>query len=152
MSTLSEQPGNGNPIAKSLQRVQIKEQLDGLLQQFDMLPARFDRLVFQYIYVYLLGLLFLAQLLLIIALLRMNIQIGRVLVLTGGFGVLPALAIIAFIWRFHVWRSRAPQMLRDLLEHKRIVLPDGDADLSYLRFLGHFFAAIDSLQHCTNPL
>jgi hypothetical protein len=144
MSTLSEQPGNGNPTATSLQRVQIIEQLDGVLQQFDVLPSRFDRLVFQYIYVYLLGLLFLAQLLFIIALLRMNIQIGRVLVLTGGFGVLPALAIIAFIWRFHVWRSRAPQMLRDLLEHKRIALPDGDADLSYLRFLRHYRDALAS--------
>src|SRR5215831_3708205 len=92
MSTLSEQPGNGNPTATSLQRVQIKEQLDGVLQQFDVLPSRFDRLVLKYIYVYLLGLLFLAQLLFIIALLSMNIYIGRALVLTGGFGVLPALA------------------------------------------------------------
>jgi hypothetical protein len=124
--------------------VQIKEQLDGVLQQFDVLPSRFDRLVLKYIYIYLLGLLFLAQLLFIIALLSMNIHIGRVLVLTGGFGVLPVLALIAFIWRFHVWRSRAPQTLRDLWEHKRIALPDGDADLSYLRLLEHYREALAS--------
>ena len=116
MSTLSEQPGNENPTATSLQRVQIKEQLDGVLQQFDVLPSRFDRLMLKYIYVYLLGLLFLAQLLFIIALLSMNIHIGRVLVLGVGFGVIPTLALIAFIWRFQVWRSRAPHTLRDLLE------------------------------------
>jgi hypothetical protein len=144
MSTLSEHPGNGNPTATSLPRVHIKEQLDGVLQQVDVLPSRFDRLLLKYIYVYLLGLLFLAQLLFIIALLSMNIQIGRVLLLGVGYGVLPTLAIIAFIWRFHVWRSRAPQTLRDLLEHKRIALPDGDADLSYLRFLEHYRDALAS--------
>ncbi len=144
MSTLSEHPGNGNPTATSLPRVQIKEQLDGVLQQFDVLPSRFDRLLLNYIYVYLLGLLFLSQLLFIIALLRMNIQIGRVLVLGVGFGVLPTLAIIAFIWRFNVWRSRAPQTLRDLLEQKRIAQPEGDTDLSYLRFLEHYRDALAS--------
>jgi hypothetical protein len=144
MSPLSEQPGNGNPTATSLQRVQIKEQLDSVLQQFDVLPARFDRLVLKYSYIYLLGLVILAQLPFIIALLSMNIQIGRVLVLGVGFGVLPTLPLLAFIWRFQAWRSRAPQTLRDLWEHKRIVLPDGDADLSYLLFLEHYRAALAS--------
>jgi hypothetical protein len=144
MSTLSERTGNENPTAKSRQREETKTQFDGILQQFDVLPSRFDRFLLKYIYVYLLGLLFLAQLLFIIALLRMNIHIGRVLVLTGGFGVLPTLALIAFIWRFHVWRSRAPQTLRDLLEQKRIALPGGDADLSYLRFLERYRDALAS--------
>src|SRR5574340_1127433 len=40
MSSVSEQPGNGNPTATSLQRVQIKEQLDGVLQQFDVVASK----------------------------------------------------------------------------------------------------------------
>jgi hypothetical protein len=144
MSTLSEQPGSGNPTATSPQRVQIKERLDSVLQHFDVLPSRFDRLVFHYIYVYMLGLLVLAQLLFIIALLSMNIHIGRALVLGVGFGVLPTLALIAFIWRFHIWRSRTPHMLRYLLEQKCLALPNGDADLCYLRFLGRYRDALAS--------
>jgi hypothetical protein len=35
-------------------------------------------------------------------------------------------------------------MLRDLREQKRLALPDGDADLSYLRFLEHYRAALAS--------
>ena len=61
MSTLSEHTGNGNPPATSLQQVVTKEQLDGVLQHFDVLPSGFDRFLFKYIYVYLIGLLFLAQ-------------------------------------------------------------------------------------------
>ncbi len=144
MSTLNEHTGNGNSPATSRQSKQTKTQIDGVLQQFDVLPSRFDRLLFKYIYVYLLGFFFLAQLLFIISLLRMNIQIGRVLLQVVGFGVIPTLAIIAFLWRFNVWRARAPQTLRDLWEHKRIALPDGDADLSYLRFLEHYRDALAS--------
>jgi hypothetical protein len=43
MSTLSEHTGNGNPTATSLQREDTKEQIDGVLQHFDVLPSRFDR-------------------------------------------------------------------------------------------------------------
>ncbi len=138
MSTLSEYTGNGNPPATSQQPEETKAQLDGVLQQFDVLPTRFDRVLFQYIYVYLLGLFFLAELLNIIFLLSRNTQVGDVLLQEVGLFVPPMVVIILMIWRFNVWRSRTPQTLRDLLEHKRITLPDGDASTSYLRFLAHY--------------
>jgi hypothetical protein len=52
MSTLSKHTGNGNPTATSLQPKDTKEQIDGVLQRFDVLPSRFDRFLFKYIYVY----------------------------------------------------------------------------------------------------
>src|SRR2546429_9794006 len=79
MSPLSEHTGNGNPTETRLQREETKEQIDGLLQHFDVLPSRFDRFLFRYIYVYLLGLFFLAQLLNLIYLLARNSQVGEAL-------------------------------------------------------------------------
>jgi hypothetical protein len=143
MSTLSEHTGNGNPTATSLQREDTKAQLDGVLQQFDVLSSRFDRFIFKYIYVYLIGLFFLAQLLNFIYLLARNAQVGGAL--HGvGLSVPPTVAIIAVIWRFNVWRVRTPKTLRDLIEKKHISLPAGDADASYLRFLAHYRDALAS--------
>ncbi len=144
MSTPNEHTGNGNLPATSPQRVPTKEQLDGVLQQFDVLPSRFDRLLFQYIYVYMFGLLFLALLLNIIPLLGRNSHVWEVLVQQLEFGVPPALATIVAIWRFNVWRGRTPNTLRDLWGNKRIALPDGDADRSYLFLLEHYRAALAS--------
>src|ERR1700693_1908540 len=53
MSTLSERTGNGTPTETSRQREETKEQIDGMLQQFDVLSSRVDRGIFTYIYVYL---------------------------------------------------------------------------------------------------
>jgi hypothetical protein len=144
MRTLSEHTGNGSPPATLLRREETKAQIAGVLQQFEVVPSRFDRFLFTYIYVYMLGLLFLAQVLFIILLLGMNTQIGGVLLLGVGFGVPPTLATILALWRFNVWRVRAPKTLRDLWEHKRIAVPDGDADASYLRFLEHYRDALAS--------
>lgn len=144
MSTLSEHTGNGNPTATSLQPKDTKAQLDGVLQQFDVLPSSFDRFLLKYIYVYLLGLLFLGELLSNISYLAMHPQVGGALLQGVGIGVLPMLAIIVMIWRFNVWRVRPPKTLRDLWENKRIALPDGDASTSFLRFLAHYRAALAS--------
>ncbi|HEX9135093.1 MAG TPA: hypothetical protein VF844_22635 [Ktedonobacteraceae bacterium] len=144
MSTLGEHTGNGKPTATSLQRVHTKEQLDGVLQQFDVLPSRFDRFLFKYIYVYMFGLLFLAQLLTIISLLGRNSQVGEILLQGVGFGVPPTVATILAIWRFNAWRWRTPNTLRDLWENKRIAVPGGDADRSYLCFLEHYRGALAS--------
>jgi hypothetical protein len=46
MSTLGEHTGDGNPIVTSLQREDAKEQIDGLLQHFDVLPSTLDRFIF----------------------------------------------------------------------------------------------------------
>jgi hypothetical protein len=97
MSTLSEHTGNGNPNETSLQREDAKEQIEGVLQQFDVLPSSFDRLLFKYIYVYMFGLLFLAKLLNIISLLIRNTQVGEVLLQGVGFGVPPMVATILAI-------------------------------------------------------
>jgi hypothetical protein len=144
MSTRSSHTGNGNPTARSLQREETKAQLDGILQQFDVLPSRFDRFIFKYIYVYLIGLFIPAQLLFIIFFLGVNPQVGGALVQGVGIGVPPLVIFILVIWRFNVWRLRTPKTLRDLWENKRISVPDGDADRSYLRFLEHYRDALAS--------
>lgn len=144
MSTLSKHKGNGTPTESSRQRVHTKEQIDSILQQFDVLPSRFDRFLFKYIYVYMFGLLFLAQLLVTISHLGRNPQVGEVLLQGIGFGVPPTLATILAIWRFNVWRVRTANTLRDLWENKRIALPDGDGDLSYLCLLEHYRDALAS--------
>jgi len=144
MSTISEHTGNGNPAETRRQREETKEQLDGLLQHFDVLPSRVDRFLFKYIYVYLISLFFLAELLIILSLLARNLQVGGVLLQGIGLGVPPLLVIILVIWRFNIWRGRTPKTLRDLLEDKRIALPDGDADTSYLGFLERYRSALVS--------
>ena len=144
MSTLSERTGNGNPTKSSQQREETKAQLEGVFQQFDVLPSRFDRVLFKYIYVYMFGLLFLAQLLNIISLLSRNSPVEEVLVQGVGFGVPPTVATILALWRFNVWRWQTPNTLRDLWEHKRIVVPDGDVDRSYLCWLEHYLTALAS--------
>jgi hypothetical protein len=144
MSTLRKHTGNGNPPATSLQPKATKEQIEGVLQQFDVLPSRFDRLLFKYIYIYLLGLFFLGDLLLIIFYLIRNHQGGEFLVTAVGINVPPVVATIFVFWRFNVWRVHTPHTLRDLIEQKRIALPDGDADASYLRFLAHYRDALAS--------
>jgi len=141
MSTQSKHTGNGNPTATSLQPKDTKEQIDGILQQFDVLPSRFDRFLFRYYYFFLIGLLFLGELLLIPPILSQP-QAGTAL-LVLGVGALPMVVIIPIIWLFNVWRSRTPKTLRELFE-KRIALPDGDASTSYLRFLEHYRNALAS--------
>src|SRR2546430_11150928 len=101
------------------QKHAYSEQIDGLLQHFDVLPSRFDRFLFRYIYVYLLGLFFLAQLLNLIYLLARNSQVGGALQAVG-LSVLPMGATISVFLRFTVWRVRTPQTLRDLLYNKLI--------------------------------
>jgi hypothetical protein len=144
MSTLSEHTGNGNPPATRLQREETKAQLDGLLQQFDVLPSRFDQFLFKYIYIYMIGLFFLAELPNFIFSLSMSSQVGEVLLQQVAIIVPPTLVTILVIWRFNAWRWRTPHTLRDLIENKRITIPDGDADASYLHFLEHYRQALAS--------
>jgi hypothetical protein len=136
MSTLGEHTGNENPTVTSLKRGDTKEQIDGILQHFDVLPAKLDRFVFKYIYVFVIGTYLLYELLLIPVLLLSNssFQVGEFL-LESGLGVFPVVVIIIVVWSFNVWRGRTPKSLRDFIEKKRIYVPDGDTNTSYLRFL-----------------
>ena len=136
--------GKGNPTATSLQPKDAKEQIDGVLQHFEVLPSRFDRFLLKYIYVYLIGLFVLGELLTIISSLAMHPQIVGVLLLGVGLNVLLILVFILALWRFNVWRVRPPTTLRDLIENKRIAVSDGDAGTSYLGFLEHYRDALAS--------
>jgi hypothetical protein len=146
MSTLSEHTGNGNPPTTCLQREDTKERIDGVLRNFDVLPSRFDRFIFRYIYIYLICLL-LPGVLLIIPPINSQLishpQAGTFL-LGLGVTVLPMVAIISIILFFNFWRLRTPKTLRDLLEKRRIYQPDGDANKPYLRFLEHYRDALGS--------
>jgi len=144
MSTLWKHTGNGHPTATSLQPKETKAQIDGVLQQFDVLPSRFDRFLFKYLYVYLLGLFFLVELLNFIFLLSRNLQVREALLQLVGLAVPPMIVTILVFWRFNVWRVRTPHTLRDLMENKRIALPDGDAGPSYLCFLARYRDALAS--------
>ncbi len=138
MSTLGEHTGHGNPTETSLQREDTKEQIDGLLQHFDVLPSTLDRFIFKYIYVYLIGLFFLDRLLFLLNLsISSQFQVREVLFGVGP-SVLFMLGIILILWRFNVWRLHTPKTLRDLIEKKRIYVPDGDTNNTYLRFLENY--------------
>jgi hypothetical protein len=81
MSPLNEHKGNGNPTETSLKLQETKEQIDGILRNFEVLPSRFDRFIFKYISVYLIGLLFPCELFLILTLEALPNPYLR-----GGFG------------------------------------------------------------------
>src|SRR5256885_15186269 len=120
MSPLSEHTGNGNSTETRLQREETKEQIDGLLQHFDVLPSRFDRFLFRYIYVYLIGLFSLARLLNFLFLdISSQLQAGEILWGIGLDGLI-VIVFISVLWRFNAWRVRMPKMLRDFIEKKRI--------------------------------
>src|SRR5438105_11920831 len=108
MSTLSEHTGNGTPTETSLTPEETKAQIYAMLQQFDVLTSRFDRVVFKYISVYLLGLCFPSELLLILFFLsispQLQAQAGGVL-FGGGLSALAVIVFLSIIWRFNVWRS-----------------------------------------------
>jgi hypothetical protein len=74
MSKLSERTGNGNPPEISQQLVDPQERIDGMLQHFDVLPSRFDRAIFKYLPVYMIGLFFPGELLLILFFLSLSPQ------------------------------------------------------------------------------
>ncbi|GAC1359485.1 MAG: hypothetical protein NVS4B11_38330 [Ktedonobacteraceae bacterium] len=143
MSTPSDYIGNGTATETSLQREDTKEQIYDILQHFDVLPSRFDRFIFKYIYVYLIGLFFLSELFFIILLLSISSPVEGSF-LSIRLGVLPVIAIISVLWAFNVWRLSTPKTLRDLLEKKRISLPNSDANQSYLRFLENYRDALAS--------
>jgi hypothetical protein len=145
MSTLGEHTENENPTVTSLKRGDTKEQIDSLLQHFDVLPSRFDRFLFKYIYVFLIGNFFLGELLFIPIYLLGSSSIPIVELLLGsGFDVLITVMFISVFWRFDVWRLRTPKTLYDLIEKKRIYVPDGDANTLYLRFLENYRDALAS--------
>ena len=145
MSTLSEHTGNGNPTETSRQREHTTAQIYGILRNFDVLPSRFDRVIFKYIYVYLISLFFLAQLLILSYIFLPGIssqfQVGEFL-LESGLNTSPVIVVILVLWRFNVWRWHTPKMLRDLFETKRIDIPDGDVNTSYLHFLENYRDAL----------
>ena len=140
MSMLGEHTGNGNPTATRLQREDTKEQIDGILQHFDVLPSKLDRCIFRYIYVFIIGIYLLSELLFIPIVFLQGISSfhGGEILLLSGLALFIAVIIISVAWSFNVWRLRAPKMLRDLLEKKRIYIADGDANASYLRFLENY--------------
>jgi hypothetical protein len=97
-----------------------------------------DRVIFKYIYVYLIGLFFLGRLLNLLFLgISSQFQGGEFLVGIGLDGLI-VVVFISVLWRFKVWRLRTPKTLRDLIEKKRISVLDGDANKTYLRFLENY--------------
>jgi len=115
-----------------------KEKIEDVLQHFDVLPSKLDRFIFKYIYVYLISLFFLARLLFLLYLsISSQFQVREVLFGVGS-DVLSVLGIILILWRFNVWRLHTPKTLSDLIEKKRIYVPDGDTNNTYLRFLENY--------------
>jgi hypothetical protein len=146
MGTLGEYQEKRNLTDTSLPPEDTKAQIAGILQHFDVLPSQSNRVIFRYIYVCMIGLYLLSDFLfipLVFLLGTSSIQVGEILLLSG-LALFPVVIISAIVWSFNVWRFRTPHMLRDLLEKKRIVLHDGDADASYLRFLEDYRHALAS--------
>jgi hypothetical protein len=146
MSTLSEHQGNGNHAETSLQREDTKEPTDAVLWDLDVLPSPFDRFIFQYIWVILIGNFFLNELLAIPYVLLLGIRsfpVGEFL-LDSGLNVFITAAFLSVLWRFNVWRVRTPKTLRSLVEKKNIAARDGDTTTSYLHFLEGYHEALAS--------
>src|SRR5258708_12336106 len=126
MSTLSEDTGNGTPMETRLQREETNEQIYGLLQQFDVLPSRFDRVIFKYISVYLLGLFFPSELLLILFFLNMSpqlqAQVGGVF-LGVGLSALAVVVFLSFLCLFNVCLVRTPKSLPHPFSPNPITIP-----------------------------
>jgi hypothetical protein len=146
MSTLGERKGNGNPIEIILQPEETKAQIDGILRNFDVLPSRFDRFIFKYSSVYLIGLLFPCELFFILwaEALAANSNLRGGLNTVYFLPVLGVVALLSIIWPFKGWRLSNPKTLRNLYEKKCISLPNGDANTSYLRSLEHYRDALGS--------
>src|SRR5579864_8348197 len=147
MSTLGEQHENGNLMETGQQPEETKAPMNGIFQHFDVLPSSFDRSIFKYIYIYLIGLFVPSELLLIFFYLglspQLQLQVGGVLV-GSGLNVLSVIFLLSILWPFDVWRLSAPKTLRDLLEKKRIASPDSDTNTSYLCFLENYREALAS--------
>lgn len=146
MGTLGEYQGNRNLTDTSLPPEDLKAQIAGILQHFDVLPSKSNRVIFRYIYVWMIGLYLLSEFLFIPLVFLQgtsSIQFGEIL-LVSGLALFPVVIISSVVWSFNVWRFRTPYMLRDLLEKKRIVHLDGDANASYLRFLEDYRHALAS--------
>jgi hypothetical protein len=137
MGTMGEYKGNGNLTETSLPRENTKAQIDDILQRFDALPSKLNRFIFRYIYIFMIGIYLLSEFLFIPIVLLQGIssfQVGEIL-LVSGLGLFLLVIIISVAWSFNVWRLHTPKTLRDLLEKKRIYLPDGDVNTFYLRVL-----------------
>lgn len=144
MSTFSEHTENENPKETRLQREDTIVQMYVVLKHFDLLPSKLDRLIFKYNYVYLISLLFLAELLTLLLLPSLSPQFSVRLLILSGLNVLFLVTCISVLLTFHVWRLRTPKTLRDLVEKKHITLPTSDTNQSYLRFLEHYRHALAS--------
>jgi hypothetical protein len=145
MGTLSEYAGNGNSPETSQHLADPLERIDGLLEHFAVLPSGLDRFLFKYIYVLLIGNFFLGELLVItIFLLGTSSFPTGELLLGGGLNGFITVIFIVVLWRFNVWRLRTPKTLDDLIEKKRISVPEGEANTPYLRFLENYGGALAS--------
>lgn len=143
MSTLREHKENENPTNQPL--ADTKEQVYRLLQHFTVLPSHSDRFLFKYISLLLIGNFFLGELLFIpIYFLGTGSFPIAEFLLGSGFNMLSTVIFLSVLWRFEVWRSRTPKTLYDLMEKKRIYVPDGNTNTAYLHFLENYRDALAS--------
>lgn len=141
MSTLGERKSNESSIETGMQLGDTKRQIDSILQQFDIFTSRFDKFMLKYIPIYLISLLF--GELLIVPFMTSQPQ-AKTGLLGLGVSALPMMVIVLLIWLFNARRLSTPKTLRDLLEKKRIYLPNGNTNTSYLCFLENYRDALAS--------
>src|SRR5437868_2740542 len=113
MSTLSEHTGKGNPIATGRPGEDAKAQMDGILQHFDILPSKLERIIFRYLYAFIIGIYVLSEFLLLPLVFLQgtsSLQLGEILLLSG-LALFLAVIIICVVWSFNVWRLRTPKTL-----------------------------------------
>jgi hypothetical protein len=144
MSAMDEYEGNGNLTETSLQLENTIDQIYNVLQSFEVLPTKFDRFIFNHIYIFLLGLLF-GELLIVPPIISQSQYISLPQAEKWFLLVmLPMIVIISIILPFNVWRLSTRKMLTDLFEKKRVYIPDGDANTSYHCFLESYLYAVSS--------
>lgn len=154
MSMLSECQGSGNTTEARPQPEDTAARIDSVLQQFDVLSSRGEKQLFRSAYRYFFGDLLLSWFLLIASvvlfvLLSSSKKPSHVdyisLAAYGGKMSLSFVIVISVIvWTFNVWREYVPQLLRGVLEKKRIDVPTSDVNTHYLEFLEQYRDALRS--------
>jgi hypothetical protein len=153
MSALNGHPGDENPAELSQRKADTKERIYAILQDFEVLPSRFERYIFKHIYIYVLGLYFVAELILLLDRLNTSSSVDAVDLLWIGASVFSAVGILSVPWTFNVWRRSVPKTLRDLVEKRRIYTPARNTAQSYLLFLQSYRSALaDRRRHLLGVL
>jgi hypothetical protein len=151
---LSECQGSRNPTEARPQPGDTAARIESVLQQFDVLSSRREKQLFRSAYRYFFGALLLSWFLLIAYLVLFmllssskkpsHVDYISLAVSGGKMSLSFVFTISVIVWTFNIWREHVPQLLRGILEKRRIDVSTGDVNTHYLAFLEQYRDALRS--------